>query len=87
MKTAQIVPGSTQPVCVEIDVTNDQVDEPDEDFCVQLTSDNPDVDFGSDACHICVTIKDPVNEGNRLCAMFLCIIYSHINCDCLQRAH
>ncbi len=78
MKTAQIVPGSTQSVCVEIDVANDRVDEANEEFCVQLTSDNPAVNFGNDSCHICVTIVDPETEGNTgtQCNMFLCI-YLH----------
>ena len=62
-KTAQIVPGSSEPACIEIDVTNDQVSEGEEDFCVQLSSSNTAVDFGSEDYHVCVTILDPENEG------------------------
>ena len=52
------MPGQNM-VCVDIEITNDQVEEGDEEFCVQLSSDNMDVNFGDDACHVCVTIMDP----------------------------
>ncbi len=51
-------------VCVEIPIVNDQMDEGNEQFCIQLSSTNPDVDFGSDSCDVCVTIMDPLLEGN-----------------------
>ena len=52
------MPGSDE-VCVEIPIENDQVEEGNEMFCIQLSSDNNDIDFGSNACDICVTIMDP----------------------------
>ena len=59
------MPGQNM-VCVDIEITNDQVQEGDEEFCVQLSSDNTDVDFGNDDCHICVTVKDPELEGKAI---------------------
>ena len=59
--TGVIQPGQT--VCVDIIIENDGVEEGDEEFCVQLSSDNNDIDFGSEPCHICVTIMDPEERG------------------------
>ena len=62
MFTEVIQPGQTE-VCGDIIVINDRVEEGDEEFCVQLSSDNNDIDFGNESCHICVTIKDPQERG------------------------
>ena len=59
---AVIMPGDTS-VCVNIQVNNDQRDELNEQFCVQLSSTDANVQFGTDPCHICVTIMDPQIEG------------------------
>ena len=62
MFTEVIQPGQTE-VCGDISVINDRVEEEDEEFCVQLSSDNKDIDFGNESCHICVIIKDPQERG------------------------
>ena len=62
MFTRVIQLGKTE-VCGDIIVINDEVEEGDEEFCVQLRSDNNDIDFGSDPCNICVTIVDPTERG------------------------
>ena len=62
MFTEVIQPGQTE-VCVDIIIQNDRVEEGDEEFCVQLSSTNNDIDFGSEPCHICVTIMDPTEGG------------------------
>ena len=61
MFTEVIQHGQTE-VCVDIIIENDRV-EGDEEFCVQLSSDNNDIDFGSEPCDICVTIMDPLERG------------------------
>ena len=63
---AVIMPGDTS-VCVNIQVNNDQRDELNEQFCVQLSSTDANVQFGTDPCHICVTIMDPQLE--RMCVI------------------
>ena len=62
MLTEVIQPGQTE-VCVDIIIENDRVVEGDEEFCVHLSSDNNDIDFGKEPCHICVTIMDPLERG------------------------
>ena len=59
---AVIMPGDTS-VCVNIMITNDQKEEGNETFCVQLSSTDANVQFGTDPCHICVTIFDPPRRG------------------------
>ena len=60
--TRVIMPGETM-VCVDIMIANDREEEGNEDFCVQLSSSDTSVNFGNEACHICVTIMDPENPG------------------------
>lgn len=56
-KTAILMPGQTE-VCVNISITDDGIDEEEEDFCVTLTSNVPRVTFAPNSCQITVTITD-----------------------------
>lgn len=58
--TVVVMPGQNE-TCVNIPVVNDQMIESDEDFAVELTSDDNSVQFDSD---IIVTIMDPERESN-----------------------
>ena len=72
MFTEVIQPGQTE-VCVDIIIKNDRVEERDEEFCVQLSSENKDIDFGREPCHICVTISDPEEEGQCVLIYIYCV--------------
>lgn len=58
-RSAVVMPGDTE-ACVLIPVENDQIVEGDENFVVELTSDDDSVQFDSD---IIITIMDPERES------------------------
>ena len=57
VQTVILAPGHTE-ACVNISITQDTEDESDEQFCVNVTTDNAAIKFQPSNCQIIVTIKD-----------------------------
>ena len=61
-KTVTISPGETR-ACTQIEVVEDTIDnENDEQFCVNITSDNPVIRYQPPECQIMVTIIDNIRK-------------------------
>lgn len=62
--TSVVTAGSTG-VCVDINITDDDINELNEEFCVNIESTHQDLQFhrATEACDVCVTIMEPPNAG------------------------
>ena len=60
-QTVTLNPGETE-VCVNISITRDNIEENNETFCVDLSSNNPAVQFQPNTCQSMVTILDEISK-------------------------
>ena len=74
LKTVTLNPGDNE-VCVNVDIIQDNIQESNETFCVDLTSNDSAIQFQPGTCQVMVTILDESSKSIMSIVVIITLSY------------